>query len=95
MSEDKAGKFIEKLNESFSGFVSQVFGNSGKDFIEETSKKIKEFSSTSIKKFIEFADGVLEKLNLQNNEQVMKARDSVEDMLKQAGFLEEEDENDF
>ncbi|MFX1236914.1 MAG: hypothetical protein ACFE8P_04250 [Promethearchaeota archaeon] len=50
MSEDKAGKFIEKLNESFSGFVSQVFGNSGKDFIEETSKKIKEFSSTSIKK---------------------------------------------
>ncbi len=95
MSNDKAGNFLEKLNETFSGFVSQVFGDSGKDFIEETSKKVKEFSSTSIKKFMEFTDGVLEKLNLQNNEQVMKARDSVEDMLKQAGLLKEEDEDDF
>jgi len=49
---------------------------------------------SSIKKFMEFSDSVLENLKLTENEQVMKARDSVEDLLKQAGLLEE-DEEDF
>ena len=43
---------------------------------------------------MEFSDSVLENLKLNENEQVMKARDSVEDLLKQAGLLEE-DEEDF
>jgi len=94
MSEEK-GNPLEKLNSTFSDFVGQVFGDSGKEFIEETSKKIKEFSSSSIKKFVEFSDSMLEKLNLNENEQVIKARDSIEDMLKQAGFLKEDDEEEF
>ncbi|MFX1588446.1 MAG: hypothetical protein ACFFC1_09845, partial [Promethearchaeota archaeon] len=59
---------------------------------EETSDKLKDFSSQSIKKFMEFSDSVLENLKLTDNEQVMKARDSVEDLLKQAGLLEEDEE---
>jgi hypothetical protein len=62
--------------------------------MEETGEKLKDFSSTSIKKFMEFSDSVLENLKLTDNEQVMKARDSVEDMLKSAGLLEE-DEDEF
>ena len=86
---------LDKLNSQFSEFVGSVFGESGKNFIEETSEKIKEFSSSSIKKFMEFSDGLLEKLNLNENEQVIKARDSVEDLLKQTGLLTEDDEEEF
>ena len=93
--EEQRGNFLDNLNKSFTEFVEKTFGDSGKEWIEETGKKIKEFSSQSIKKFMEFSDSVLENLNLKDNEQVMKARDSIEDMLKQAGFLEEEDEEDF
>ncbi|MFX1339855.1 MAG: hypothetical protein ACFFDK_14680 [Promethearchaeota archaeon] len=86
---------LDKLNKSFSEFVGSVFGESGKNFIDETSEKIKEFSNTSIKKFMEFSDDLLEKLNLNENEQVVKARDSVEDLLKQTGLLIEDDEEEF
>ncbi len=85
---------IDKLNKAFIDFVGGAFGESGKDFIEDTSEKIKDFSSQSIKKFMEFSDSVLDNLKLSENEQVMKARDTVEDLLKQAGLLEE-DEEDF
>ena len=86
---------LEKLNTQFSDFVGSVFGESGKNFIDETSEKIKEFSNTSIKKFMEFSDDLLEKLNLNENEQVIKARDSVEDLLKQTGLLIEDEEEEF
>jgi len=86
---------LDKLNAQFSEFVGSVFGESGKNFIEETSEKIKEFSNTSIKKFMEFSDDLLEKLNLNENEQIIKARDSVEDLLKQTGLLIEDDEEEF
>ncbi len=62
--------------------------------MEETQEKIKDFSSSSIKKFLEFSDDVLEKLNLNENEQIVKARDSIEDLLKQSGLLKEEDEEE-
>ena len=86
---------LEKLNTQFGEFVGSVFGESGKNFIDETSEKIKEFSNTSIKKFMEFSDDLLEKLNLNENEQVIKAKDSVEDLLKQTGLLIEDDEEEF
>lgn len=86
---------LDKLNNSFSQFVENVFGESGKNFIDETAEKIKEFSNTSIKKFMEFSDDLLEKLNLNENEQVIKARDSVEDLLKQTGLLVEDEEEEF
>lgn len=91
---EKKKNLLDNLNDAFVDFVGGAFGESGKDFIEETSEKIKDFSSQSIKKFMEFSDSVLENLKLTDNEQVMKARDSVEDLLKQAGLLEE-DEEDF
>ncbi|MFW9818581.1 MAG: hypothetical protein ACFFE5_03140, partial [Candidatus Thorarchaeota archaeon] len=69
---------------------------SGRDFMEEASEKIKDFSSEAIKKVMEFSDDALERLNLNENEQVIKARDSIEDVLKQAGLLkEDEEEEDF
>jgi hypothetical protein len=90
----KEEKLLDKLNNAFTDFVGNAFGESGRDFIEDTSEKIKEFSSSSIKQFMQFADSVLENLKLNENEQVMKARDGVEDILKQMGLLEE-DEDEF
>ena len=90
--EEKKENLLDQLNTAFIDFVGNTFGDSGKEFIEDTSEKIKEFSSTSIKKFMEFSDSVLENLNLTDNDDVMKARDSVEDLLKQAGLLEEDEE---
>ncbi|MCK4687990.1 MAG: hypothetical protein KAT66_07655 [Candidatus Lokiarchaeota archaeon] len=86
--------FIEKLNKGFTDFFGNIFGESGKDFIEETSEKIKDFSSEAIKKLMEFSDDAIEKLNLNENEQVIKARDSIEDILKQAGLLKEDEEEE-
>ena len=91
-SDDKKENILDKLNSSFVDFVGNAFGESGKDFIEDTSEKIKDFSSQSIKKFMEFSDSVLDNLKLTDNDQVMKMRDSVEDLLKQAGLLEEDEE---
>ncbi len=90
--DDKKENILDKLNSTFVDFVGNAFGESGKDFIEDTSEKIKDFSSQSIKKFMEFSDSVLDNLKLTDNDQVMKMRDSVEDLLKQAGLLEEDEE---
>ncbi|KKK46307.1 hypothetical protein LCGC14_0558930 [marine sediment metagenome] len=92
--EGEKENFIDKMNNAFVDFVGSVFGESGKDFIEETSEKIKEFSSDAISKFMEFSDSVIGSLNLQDNDQVIKARDSIEDLLKQAGLLKESDEEE-
>jgi predicted urease superfamily metal-dependent hydrolase len=96
MGEEKKEKenFLDNLNKQFTEFVGSVFGESGREFIEETSEKIKDFSSDAIKKFMEFADDAIDKLNLKENEQVIKTRDSVEDLLKQAGLLKEEEEEE-
>ncbi|MHA1148624.1 MAG: hypothetical protein ACTSR8_10310 [Promethearchaeota archaeon] len=91
MSEEEKG-IIDKINDAVLDFAEKAFGESGKNFIQETQEKISEFSSSAIKKFMEFSDDVLEKLNLHENEQVIKAKDSIEDMLKQAGILKEDEE---
>ncbi len=93
--EERDETFIDKLNKSFLDFVGSVFGDSGKDFVKETQEKVEDLSSKSIKKFMEFTDSVLESLNLKDNEQVMKTKETVEDMLKQAGLLKEEEEEEF
>ncbi len=90
--EEEKQNILDKLNSTFTDFVGNAFGESGKEFIEETAQKVKEFSSSSIKKFMEFSDSLLEKLSLHENESVIKARDSVEDMLKQAGLLKDDEE---
>lgn len=86
---------LDKMNSAFIDFVGNVFGESGRNFIEETSEKVKDFSSSSIKKFMEFTDSVLDNLNLKENEQVIKAKESIEDLLKTSGLLKEEDEEEF
>ena len=86
--------FIDKMNNALTDFVGSVFGESGRDFIEETSEKVKEFSSDAIGKLMEFSDSMIDQLKLSDNEQVIKARDSVEDLLKQAGLLKESDEEE-
>ena len=90
--EEKQENLLDKLNTAFVDFVGGAFGESGKDFIEDTSEKIKDFSSQSIKQFMKFSDTVIDNLKLTENDQVMKMRDSVEDLLKQAGLLEEDEE---
>jgi len=90
--EEKKENILDKLNTAFIDFVGGAFGDSGKEFIEDISEKIKEFSSQSIKQFMEFSDTVIDNLKLTENEQVMKMRDSVEDLLKQSGLLEEDEE---
>lgn len=96
MSEEGEGKenFIEKLNKSFTDFFGNIFGESGKEFIEEASEKIKDFSSEAIKKVMELSDDAFERFNLNENEQFIKARDSIEDVLKQFGLLKESDEEE-
>jgi hypothetical protein len=93
MSEKKEN-VVDKLNNALLDFVGQTFGDSGRDFIEETQGKVKELSSTSIKRFMDFSDSVLDNLNLKENEQVVKARDTVEDLLRQAGLIEEDFEEE-
>ena len=96
MNDEGEGKenFIDKINNALTDFVGSVFGESGRDFIEETSEKVKEFSSDAIGKLMDFSDSMIDQLNLKDNDQVIKARDSVEDLLKQAGFLKESDEEE-
>ncbi|MFX0137804.1 MAG: hypothetical protein ACFFDN_29455 [Candidatus Hodarchaeota archaeon] len=93
--EGREEKLLDKINNAFVDFVGNVFGESGKEWVQETQEKIKDFSSSSIRKFMEFSDDILEKLNLHENESVMKTRDSIEDMLKQAGLLKEDEEEEF
>lgn len=93
--EGQEEKLLDKINNAFVDFVGNVFGESGKEWVQETQEKIKDFSSSSIKKFMEFSDDMLEKLNLHENESIIKTRDSIEDMLKQSGLLKGEEEEDF
>ena len=94
MNDEGKDNFIDKMNNALTDFVGSVFGESGRDFIEETSEKVKEFSSEAIGKLMEFSDSMIDQLNLKDNDQVIKARDSVEDLLKQAGLLKESDEEE-
>ena len=97
MSEEEGEeeKLLDKINNAFVDFVGNAFGESGKEWVQETQEKIKDFSSSSIKKFLEFSDDVWEKLNLHENESVIKTRDSIEDMLRQSGLLKEDEEDEF
>jgi hypothetical protein len=96
MSEEQEEKknILDQLNDAVVNLAESIFGEQGKEFIEDTQEKVKDFSSQSIKKFLEFSDSVLESLKLDENEQVIKARDSVEDLLKQAGLLKDEYEEE-
>jgi hypothetical protein len=85
---DKPNDLMKKLNDNFQDFITGIFG-------ESTVKKMNEFSSQAIKTLVEFGDKVVESLNLSENELVKKSSDQIKDLLKQAGLLQEESEEDF
>ncbi len=85
---DKSKDLLKKLNDNFQDFLTGIFG-------ESTVKQMNDFSSHAIKTLVEFGDKVVESLNLSENELVKKSSDQIKDLLKQAGLLEEESEEDF
>jgi hypothetical protein len=93
MSEEKKN-IMDQLNDQVIKFAESIFGESGKEFLEDAQKKAQDFSSQSIKKFMEFSDSMLDNLKLSDNEQVIKTRDTIEDLLKQAGLLKDEYEEE-
>jgi hypothetical protein len=91
MSEDNDKKpedLVKKLSEGFEEFFNNIFS-------EETVEKITEFSQKNVKKIVEFGDELIETLNLQDNDLVKKSSDGIKDLLKQAGLLKDEEEDDF
>ena len=93
MSEEKKN-IMDQLNDQVIKFAESIFGESGKEFLEDAQKKAQDFSSQSIKKFMEFSDSMLDNLKLSDNEQVIKTRDTIEDLLKQGGLLKDEYEEE-
>jgi transcription initiation factor IIF auxiliary subunit len=85
---DKSNDLLKKLNDNFQDFLTGIFG-------ESTVKQMNDFSSQAIKTLVEFGDKVVESLNLTENELVKKSSAQIKDLLKQAGLLEEESEDDF
>jgi hypothetical protein len=88
-------KLMKQLEEQFDSFVKGMFGDSGVKFIQDTRKQTKEFSAKGIKAFVEFGDQMVDKLKLKDNELVKKSGNSIKDLLKQMGLLEEEKEDEF
>ncbi|MHA1727515.1 MAG: hypothetical protein ACTSWY_02130 [Promethearchaeota archaeon] len=80
--------FLKKLNDQFKEFVDGIFG-------EETADKISDYSSKSIKSLVDFGDQLIETLKLEDNELVKKSSEGIKDLLKQAGLLEDDQEEDF
>ena len=85
---EKSNDVLKKLNDSFQDFVTGIFG-------ESTVKRMNEFSTQAIRTLVDFGDQVIDTLNLSENELVKKSSAQIKDLLKQAGVLEEETEEDF
>jgi hypothetical protein len=95
MAEEKEKNTLEKLNEAFLDFTENVFGESGREFMEKTQKQVNEFNVAAIKAFVDFGDQILENTKLGENEMVQKSSNTVKDLLRQYNLLEEESEEDF
>ena len=95
MDEEKEKNTLEKLNEAFLDFTENVFGESGREFMEKTQKQVNEFNVAAIKAFVDFGDQILENTKLGENEMVQKSSNTVKDLLRQFNLLEEESEEDF
>ena len=86
MSEDK--DFIKKLSQGFEDFFNNIFN-------EETVEKISELTNDGVKQIVDFGDQLIETLNLEDNDLVTKSSNGIKDLLKQAGLLKDEEEDDF
>jgi uncharacterized Fe-S cluster-containing protein len=85
---EKTNDILKKLNDNFQDFVTGIFG-------ESTVRRMNDFSSQAIKTLVEFGDKLIETLNLNENDLVKKSSNQIKDILKQAGLLEEEAEDNF
>ena len=90
--EEKKENLLDKINTSIADFVGNLFGEDAKKSVEDAQDKAKDISAQTVTKLVEFSDSVLESLKLNENEQVVKATDSIKDMLKDAGLLKEPEE---
>ena len=87
MSEDKE-KLLDKIGNSLVDFVGSILGESAKEKAVDAKEKLKNISNDGLKKVLEFTDTVIDQLDLEENEQVKKARDKVEEVLKDQGLIE-------
>ena len=86
---------MDSINDGLRDLVEKVFGETGSKFFDDTKDKVEEFSNQAAKKLFEFTDSVLDNLKLKDNETVMKARDTVENLMKKAGIMKEEPDEEF
>ncbi|MHA1731307.1 MAG: hypothetical protein ACTSU5_05155 [Promethearchaeota archaeon] len=86
----------DKVQEAVSDVVEKLFGDKGKEFLDDVKDKAEELSSSASKSLLKLWDSVTESLKLNDNENVQKARETVEDGLKKIGLLKDElDEGEF
>jgi hypothetical protein len=95
MAEEKKKNILEELNKAVLDLTEKVFGEKGKEFFENTQKQVKDFNAGVIKSFVDFTDKILESTKLNEKEIVQKSSSTVKDLLRQAGMLAEETEEDF
>lgn len=96
MSDDEKPKdFMKQINDGVKDFVKNIFGDKGAEFMEDSGKKLNEFSVQAVKGIVDFNDKLIDSLKLNDNEMVKKGNEQVKDLLKQVGLLKEEEEDDF
>ena len=88
MSEKDSNDFFSKINEQVEETVNKIFG-------EETSKKINNFATKSVKQLVDIGDQFIETMKWEDNTLIKKTSDGFKDFLKQTGLLKEEEEDDF
>ncbi|MHA1820226.1 MAG: hypothetical protein ACTSVC_07120, partial [Promethearchaeota archaeon] len=72
---EKKDDILKNINESVKDFVKNLFGEKGVEMLEDTTKKVNEYSSQLVKSVVEFNDNLLESLKLNENEIVKKSSD--------------------
>ena len=95
MAEEKKKNLITQMNTAILDFSENVFGKQGREFLESTQKQIHDFNVGAIRSFVNFTDQLIDDTKLQENELVKKSSNTVKDLLRQFGILEEESEEDF
>jgi hypothetical protein len=98
MSEDPQmpkKNILSSLNSAILDMTEQIFGQDGREFLESAQLQIKEFNISAMRAWVDFADNLIEDTALGENELVRKSNDTVKDLLRQVGVLEEESEEDF
>ena len=96
MNEDNPREnMLEKINTAVLDMTEQVFGQKGREFVENTQYQMKEFNISATRAWVNFTDKFLEDSKLIDNELIRKTHNTVKDLLKQFKVLEEESEDDF